>query len=241
MIKGRTSKCFCSFSWKTAGVRDDWITNIGAVISPSICYYLYCQRGWCSQLEILPQNACGWMGPPYHITQLLLTAQSAGAGFPWPCPAWFWIFPGMYIVQVTWATCSSVWPPLLWKSIFLCLNNIPTISVCAHCILSCPLNWKQSCSFFLPIKYTYKCRKRNKQYLSLLFSWLNNALSFILSSYVRYSKPLLIFMALCWACLSKPFSFFSQGAQRLTQHCGCVSSVLGREKGSLLLTFRLCR
>lgn len=87
---------------------------------------------------------------------------------------------------------------------------------------------------FLPITYTYKWEKN--QHLSILFSWLNNAVSFILSSYVRCSKPLVIFMALCWACLS---SIFYQGAQHLTQYCRYVSSALGREKGSLLLTFWL--
>lgn len=87
---------------------------------------------------------------------------------------------------------------------------------------------------FLPITYTYKWEKN--QHLSILFSWLNNAVSFILSSYVRCSKPLVIFMALCWACLS---SIFYQGAQHLTEDCRYVSSALGREKGSLLLTFWL--
>lgn len=43
-------------------------------------------------------------------------------------------------------------------------------------------------------------------------------------------------MALCWACLS---SIFYQGAQHLTEDCRYVSSALGREKGSLLLTFWL--
>lgn len=77
------------------------------------------------------QNSWNWKAPPEIIwsNPLLLKAGSRKAGCSRSCLVGFWKSPRMEKPQPFWATCSTVWSPLQYKSIFSYLNLISHFSV----------------------------------------------------------------------------------------------------------------
>lgn len=92
---------------------------------------LKCNQQW---------NVWGWKGllESYHV---LLPLESHWSSSLAPClsgdnlsrllrtaSSWVWLSPQLETSQPLWATCSSIWPPV---------PEMSSISVCAHCFLSC--------------------------------------------------------------------------------------------------------
>jgi len=140
----------------------------------------------------------------------------------------------METLRPDWAMCFSVQPPSQQQSVFLCLSQVPCISVCAHCLLSrhrAPLRraWLpllySSCQIFVHMDHIPRVFSAPGQAVPVLCLCLSD----------RYSSPLIVFVALPWTCSFMFLWLFllHWGAQHWTQ---CVPPVLSRGEGSNLST-----
>lgn len=98
-------------------------------------------------------------------------------------------------------------------------GNFLYINLCQFVpVVSCPVprNHLKSAFIFLLLLISY-LHTLIKSSLNFFFSRLNSPCSFRLFSYGRYSTPLVIFVALCWACSHVSMVLSYWGVQNWTQ------------------------
>lgn len=132
-----------------------------------------------------------------HLAQLLLRVGSPKAGCSGPCPVGLWRSLRMETPQLLWATCASVQPPFQQKSFFLHLRYL---NLCSFPIVLSPLRKARLCLLYTLTSGIYA------YWHYAYFPRLNSPHSLSVSSYVRYSSSLTIFMDLHWTFSNIPVS-----------------------------------
>lgn len=129
------------------------------------------------------------------------------------CPVWFRVPPRLVILQHLWAVCSAVSPPSQcvkkWK--FPCLILCPLPLVRSWGITEEILAFSAN----PPVRHLYTLTRSP---LRPLFSGLSSPSALSFFPYVRWPKPLILFMVVCWTCSSASMSCFYWGPQKWTQN-----------------------